>query len=125
MPAARVSFVKCRDSKLYSCPEANRTEAYQCLDPTSANYLCDHLRVEGSDGGDTICETCVEFMAWDDRTRIRDGHCDTDLNVKECQWDGGETGVGNVLVYVAIASSHLFAVPEGYPDAIREYPKVL
>lgn len=102
MLSVRVPFVKCRDSKLYPCPEANETVAYQCLDPTSADYLCDHLRVEGSGRGDTICETCVEFMPWDDRKRIRDGHCDVDLNVKECQWDGGEAGVGDVLLYVTI-----------------------
>lgn len=79
------------------------TDAYQCLDPTSAGYLCGHLVDENSIDA-TICETCTEFMTLEDRTRIGDGHCDTMLNVEECEWDGGERGEDK-LVFQAIRSS--------------------
>lgn len=69
------------------------TGAYQCLDPTSTEYLCGHLVNEGS-GEDTICETCADFITLDDRTMIGDGHCDIALNVEGCHWDGGKRREG-------------------------------
>lgn len=68
----------------FECPGDSSQGDYLCLDPDSREYLCKDVGVH------TICETCIEFMGALDRTRIGDGHCDSELNKEGCLWDGGK-----------------------------------
>lgn len=79
--------VKCEDA-LWICPAYNSEDAYVCLDPSSSEYLCDHL-LGATLGAESLCETCAEYMDAADRFEIGDGHCDDDKNIEGCLWDGG------------------------------------
>lgn len=79
----------CQDSTYFSCAPDKSEEGYLCLDPQSAEYLCDGLIDASNEVGENLCETCADFMGSSDRSRIRDGRCDADLNIEGCLWDGG------------------------------------